>query len=204
MGNRCYIKGKDTEKGVYLHWNGGRDSVEAFLKYCELREFRPFNSSDGYGLARFCQVVGNYFGGGESIGVEAKINKDFNTDNGTYIIENWTIVGRENFEGEEQREYNLQEMLIDIDESQPVKQQLGDYLKTKEVNSKDLKLGDFVYIKSLFEDNVSVLEVIGFGDEEKVNGSNVKGVPYVSKYNVGNEKNNINNYIREEKVRVKN
>ena len=38
MGNRAVIT---TEKnfenngvGVYLHWNGGYDSVSAFLKYC--------------------------------------------------------------------------------------------------------------------------------------------------------------------------
>jgi len=56
MGNRALIKAKDnTNKAVYLHWNGGRDSVEVFLKYCELRKFRGFD--DDYGMARFCQIV---------------------------------------------------------------------------------------------------------------------------------------------------
>ena len=31
MGNRAIIKAKGNDnKAVYLHWNGGRDSVEAF------------------------------------------------------------------------------------------------------------------------------------------------------------------------------
>ena len=53
MGNRAvittqeYITNPDAI-GVYLHWNGGRDSVEAFLKYCDLRGFRP-PDSDEYG-----------------------------------------------------------------------------------------------------------------------------------------------------------
>lgn len=44
MGNRAVIttsKSTDiknsTDIGIYLHWNGGRDSVQAFLKYCELK-----------------------------------------------------------------------------------------------------------------------------------------------------------------------
>ena len=58
MGNRAVItnkpnKGEIWEEniGIYLHWNGGRDSVEAFLKYCELRGFRATNR-DNYGWAR--------------------------------------------------------------------------------------------------------------------------------------------------------
>ena len=37
MGNRAVITTKPelTEVGMYLHWNGGRASVEAFLAYCK-------------------------------------------------------------------------------------------------------------------------------------------------------------------------
>lgn len=73
MGNRCVVTWSKsmnpkyrTDIGVYLHWNGGRDSVEAFLKYCELRRFHAGN----YGAARFVQVVANFFGGGDYIGVD--------------------------------------------------------------------------------------------------------------------------------------
>lgn len=69
MGNRAVIttsQSKDVQTsidiGVYLHWNGGRDSVEAFLSYCKLRGFRP-PERDCYGWARLCQVIGNFFGG---------------------------------------------------------------------------------------------------------------------------------------------
>ncbi len=40
MGNRAVITTEDKQMGVYLHWNGGRDSVEAFLDYCDLQGFR--------------------------------------------------------------------------------------------------------------------------------------------------------------------
>ena len=36
MGNRAVIFEQGKTKGVYQHWNGGRDSVEAFLQYCRL------------------------------------------------------------------------------------------------------------------------------------------------------------------------
>lgn len=37
MGNRAIVKPEGKDIGVYLHWNGGIDSVTAFLKYCELK-----------------------------------------------------------------------------------------------------------------------------------------------------------------------
>ena len=46
MGNRAVIT-KDRDLygiGVYLHWNGGRDSVEAFLAYCDLKRYRGNDS----------------------------------------------------------------------------------------------------------------------------------------------------------------
>lgn len=68
MGNRAVITtSKDVEVdksndiGIYLHWNGGRDSVEAFLTYCRISGFRP-PEHDCYGWARLCQVIANFFG----------------------------------------------------------------------------------------------------------------------------------------------
>ena len=95
MGNRAVITTPDKKMGVYLHWNGGRDSVEAFLHYCELHGFRS-PDRDPYGWARLCQVIGNFFGGGLSVGVGLYDQLDTdNWDNGVYIIEGWRIVGRE-------------------------------------------------------------------------------------------------------------
>ena len=132
MGNRAVIttsKSKDVKKskdiGVYLHWNGGRDSVEAFLTYCKLKGYRS-PSYDSFGWARLCQVIGNYFGGGYSVGIDNCCNLDCdNFDNGVYIIKGWKIVGRQYFDGTEQHSYDLYKMLLDIDLAQPIKEQLG-------------------------------------------------------------------------------
>ena len=126
MGNRAVItasKSKNVAEsndiGVYLHWNGGRDSVEAFLKYCELKGYRS-PDTDCYGWARLCQVIGNFFGGELSIGIDRCCCLDCdNRDNGVYIIKGWEIVGREYFEGEEQRYHDMLEMLEEIDDKQP-------------------------------------------------------------------------------------
>ena len=131
MGNRAVItasKATDVAKsddiGIYLHWNGGRDSVEAFLTYCKLQGFRSLG--DDYGLARLVQVIANFFGGSTSIGFGKCSELDCdNWDNGVYIVEGWDIVGRQYFEGSEQRGYDLEEFLVAIDEAQPVEMQLG-------------------------------------------------------------------------------
>lgn len=126
MGNRAVIttsKSTDiknsTDIGIYLHWNGGRDSVQAFLKYCELKGYRS-PEKDNYGWARLCQVIGNFFGGELSIGIDSCCSLDCdNWDNGVYIIKDWKIVGRKYFDGIEQDNYNLKDMLFDINEAQP-------------------------------------------------------------------------------------
>src|SRR5690349_12545767 len=100
MGNRAVIILKthqpvyDNQIGIYVHWNGGRDSIEGFLPYCRLRGFRS-PETDSYGWARLTQVIANYIGGdGLSVGVDTCKHLDCdNYDNGVYFIENWHIVG---------------------------------------------------------------------------------------------------------------
>lgn len=124
MGNRAVITTKSKNVGIYVHWNGGRDSVEAFLKYCELKDYRC-PSHDYYGWARLCQVIGNFFGGTTSVGIGPYGNLDLdNGDNGVYIIEDWKIVGREFEPSWEQQEYTLAESLQVIDECQPERERL--------------------------------------------------------------------------------
>lgn len=212
MGNRAVITTStgwsdiqnSTELGVYLHWNGGRDSVEAFLTYCKLRGFRP-PETDCYGWARLCQVIANFFGGdGLSIGIDKCCNLDCdNWDNGVYIIKNWEIVGREYFEGVEQNAYDLTEMLLEIDECQPEQQRLGEeFITALVVPTSELKIGDIVFVNVF--DGYRRYKVVGFGEDTMVNGTNVKGMPYVDLY--GNIADgyawNINNYIRTETARV--
>lgn len=126
MGNRAVITTRNKDLGVYLHWNGGRDSVEAFLKYCELKGYRP-PETDNYGWARLCQVIGNFFGGELSIGIDKydRLDKD-NRDNGVYIIEKWKIVNREFINWPEQNEYDLIDMLKSINDAQPEKEKLSE------------------------------------------------------------------------------
>lgn len=136
MGNRAVITTRENFDnngvGVYLHWNGGRDSVNAFLTYCAIKGYRA-PEKDCYGWARLCQVIGNYFGGELSLGIDVVKHLDCdNWDNGTYIIENWQIVDREYFDKGEQSNYDLREMLKDINESQPKEEQL----KEEELNAK--------------------------------------------------------------------
>lgn len=209
MGNRAIIQTRESyEKegiGVYLHWNGGRDSVEAFLKYCELKGYRP-PDEDCYGWARLCQVIGNFFGGSTSIGID-NFTKDAGEwqDNGTYIIEGWKIVGRKCWDDawNEQNEYDLTEMLLEIDNCQPVKEQLRrTFILSDIVPTSELKIGDRVYV-SKYDGEYILCTVLGFGAGEMHNGRNVKGIPYVDLYDHdGDYTWNVNNYIFTETVRV--
>lgn len=124
MGNRAVITTRSKKIGIYLHWNGGRDSVQAFLTYCKLKGYRT-PENDDYGWARLCQVIGNFFGGANSVGINEyyKLDTD-NGDNGVYIIENWEIVDRIYYSGREQDEYSLLDMLQEINDAQPEKEKL--------------------------------------------------------------------------------
>lgn len=131
MGNRAVITTErnllnNSGLGVYVHWNGGRDSVQGFLEYCRLRSFRT-PETDDYGWARLCQVIGNFLGAdGCSLGIDEIGRLDTNNgDNGTYLIEDWKIVGRRFFDNEEQSRYPLHEVLHIIDGCQPEAHQLG-------------------------------------------------------------------------------
>lgn len=203
MGNRAVITNDLNGIGIYLHWNGGRDSVEAFLKYCELKGVRKPESDSSYAFARLAQIISNYFGGTLSIGINqcSKLDCD-NGDNGTYIIKGWEIVDRKYFTGAEQNEYDLNEMLQSIDEAQPESEQLGIYLRAKEVPTESLKIGDTVaYIDDIYN-TVKTAKVIGIGEDRFVNGHKVLGVPYMDKFGTEDPSSNPNNYICTETARL--
>lgn len=121
MGNRAVITTNRalTDLGLYVHWHGGKDSVEGFLTYCRLKKY-PSPEIDCYGWAYLAGVVSNFFGNGYSCGLDRADRLDCdNWDNGVYIINNWRIIDRLYFEGREQNEYNLREFLKYLDERQP-------------------------------------------------------------------------------------
>jgi hypothetical protein len=61
MGNRAVVvfdEAGSISPAIYLHWNGGPESVYAFLAELDSREVR----ADGeYDAARFIQIVGEFF-----------------------------------------------------------------------------------------------------------------------------------------------
>lgn len=87
MGNRAVVAVEGSSVGIYLHWNGGIESIAAFLRAAKDLGVRDPVRDTSYFYARFAQLVGNYFGGSTSIGIEAmnKIDQD-NGDNGVYIV----------------------------------------------------------------------------------------------------------------------
>ena len=90
MGNRAVIQFGRSKKSpaIYLHWNGGKESVQAFLDVAKALDCRP----DDYGIARLAQIIGNFFGGTLSIGVDIAERLDRNNyDNGTFIVKDWKI-----------------------------------------------------------------------------------------------------------------
>lgn len=96
MGNRAVIKFGGTSQGIYVHWNGGKESVQAFLD-CAKRYRVRGGVKDSYGRARLCQIIGNFFGGTLSLGIDDVRFLDCdNYDNGMFIInDNWEIEKRE-------------------------------------------------------------------------------------------------------------
>lgn len=211
MGNRAVITTKTAFEtngiGIYLHWNGGRDSVEGFLAYCKLKGYRSPFYDEGYAMARLIQVISNFLGGTCSIGIGCVDTLDCdNGDNGTYIIGgDWEIVGREYHTGKEQANYPLLDMLQTIDESMPANEQLGEYITAKVVPTSELRVGDTVMIFD-YADKLIKTKVIGVGEDRLVNGTNVKGIPYTDRYNgAGHDSgDNINNYLLGDTYRIVN
>jgi len=124
MGNRAVIafvndKGEQDKNsvGIYLHWNGGRDSVEGFLQTAKDYGLR----SGSYGVARLTQIIGNCFPGTLSVGVDMmnKLDCD-NYDNGVYWVDKqFNIVGREyntRADFKEQQQYKLADFVKGVKE----------------------------------------------------------------------------------------
>ena len=163
MGNRAVITTRENFEnngvGVYLHWNGGKDSVQAFLKYCEVKGYRAPNV-DGYGWSYLCGVITNFFGDGLSCDVDTINNLDYdNYDNGTYIIDGWEIVDREFYHGEEQMEHDMYDMIKTIDERMPEHMKLTDneWIQVEQ---------DCIRTKSFIDDNEKMVDFFRLTKEE--------------------------------------
>lgn len=67
-GGRARTRREVLPFGLYLHWNGGPESVWAFLDVLSERMVSRGNDI-GYASARLVEIVGRYFGGNLSVGL---------------------------------------------------------------------------------------------------------------------------------------
>ena len=121
MGNRAVITTAPysvNNVGIYVHWNGGRASIEGFLKAAKELKLRPPGADAGYAMASLTHLIGLYFGtSGLSLGIGICKHLDTdNGDNGVYLIGgDFEIVGRKNFDGREE---------LDNDKTETIKNQI--------------------------------------------------------------------------------
>ena len=120
MGNRAVITIKEKNipqedwQSLYLHWNGGRDTVEPLLHVAKLYDLRC-QDDPSYAIARLSQIIGNTLGGKLSLGVGTYKQLDTdNCDNGVYVVKDWEIVDREYHHGLEQQEYDFNKVVSEI------------------------------------------------------------------------------------------
>lgn len=202
MGNRAVITSVKKDLAVYLHWNGGLESVTAFLDYCDMARFRS-PDEDCYGYARLCQVIANFFGPtGLSVGVMQYTGDrsmcEMASDNGVYVVKGWKVVERllpwGYVAGCEMYDDDVTDMLIEIDKCQPEDQRFGEEFITAEVvPSEELKVGDKVFVQALGK--VRKVNVVGIKD----------GIPCCDLYFADGEGDytwNPNNFLRGERYRL--
>ena len=101
MGNRATViftdkDEKDVGPAVYLHWNGGPESVYAFLAEMDRRKVRT--SDVQYETARFIHIVGDFFDQDEASALSLGVSNGPRTiaphalkchdpgDNGIYVV----------------------------------------------------------------------------------------------------------------------
>lgn len=100
MGNRAHVIFTNADEtsispAIYLHWNGGPESVYAFLAELDRRGIR---ADQEYDAARFAAIVGQFFdqdyysdtslgikNGPDKISAESLVPYDHG-DNGIYVV----------------------------------------------------------------------------------------------------------------------
>lgn len=104
MGNRAVITTAPFNKsniGVYVHWNGGQESIEGFLAACKQLGYRDPTGDTSYGMARLTQAIGLFFGAESDCSVGVDICDRLDCDNGVWLTgPDWTLAGRTNSVGD--------------------------------------------------------------------------------------------------------
>lgn len=106
MGNRATITTAPFNKDsacIYLHWNGGRESIEAFCAAAKELGYRSPGSDDTYALARLTGLICNFFGLEDDTSIGIGTVRDMiaaGDDNGCFVLGgDWEIVERRDCKG---------------------------------------------------------------------------------------------------------
>lgn len=205
MGNRAIIKGKDSDVGVYVHWNGGRDSVEAFLEYASMVSPHSGLGERNYdsGLGSLITIITNFMNGTTSVSVTTASDHQNpgHLDNGIYVVDGWEIVDRISPPMYEQNNYDRREMLMSIDQSQPKSMQLGEeFIDAEVVDASTLVVGDEI-VQHAIGGGIEKFTVLSLGNPDNPEHAMHHPLysPYIGKYG----KNNPNSYVSGNVRRVK-
>ena len=190
MGNRAVITEIGSAKGVYIHWNGGRDSVApiAFVAHNFVKDMD--------GLEAFA-FVAKCFGLCPVVKDVSSLDCD-NGDNGVYFIKGGEIVGRAfvpDCEGwKEQSAYDFDEFVSQLNESLPKcyrndREGLAKFLASNPLvdkwenrfniydEEKRLRVGDEVLYHGTW------VKVVGYRkSHDPINGSDRYGQPYFNAF----------------------
>lgn len=199
MGNRAVITTRERNVGIYLHWNGGLDSVAAFLRYCELQGYPAPGKDSDYGMARLAQVIANFFSpGGSSIGIFRYTDDEAEDpgDNGVYILDGWRIARHIEHGRETRCDIDVPDGdLLDIDACQPECMRLGGFITAREVPASEVEIGQKVYVRA-YDGSLKELEVLGFTERHG------KALPYVDRWGSPTPEDNPNNILTDRFLRV--
>lgn len=125
MGNRAVIIQYGSDAAIYLHWNGGRDTIEPVLFYAKhfaskYAGFQKMRALDVFAFVCDCIGLNPY------ITVKDRADCD-NGDNGVYYIgKDYKIQSRAFARNPEQHYHDFSGFLTAIDSCMPTKKQLGE------------------------------------------------------------------------------
>lgn len=190
MGNRAVITELGSAKGVYLHWNGGRDSV-APIAFVAHNFVKDMNGLEAFAFVAKC------FGLCPDVKDVSSLDCD-NGDNGVYFIKDGEIVGRAfipDYEGwKEQSAYDFDEFVLQLNESLPKcyrndREWLAKFLASDSLVNKwghKFNINDEeqrIHVGDEFLYNGNWVKVVGYRkSHDRVNGDDRYGQPYFNAF----------------------
>lgn len=215
MSHSALLIAKDATIGLRLNGNGDRNSVKAFLRYAEYAQLPSINADDKW-ISPFITMLQNFFrDNNDAIRLETvdpqHLGDKTDYDNGIYVLEDYEIVDRINSPADTSPEHRIHDRLLSIDSTQPLVNQLGDFLFGMDTPITSIKIGDQVFLPRLFPSyeypgRYRIHTVLGFADNDPFNpltsNKRFKGRPYVDMFNNQDNAVNPQSYITTDTVRV--